>query len=210
MATVLKAEQRSSLRKSETKGLRLRGQVPAIVYGSKMESKPVSIDGIEFLKTIRENGRNAIISLDVAGDTSHQVIVNDMQLDSLKGDIIHADFFEVDMQSEMDADVPVHLVGEPIGASDGGIVQHTVHQLSVRALPADIPEAIEINIENLAIGDSIQVRDLPKAGQYEVNNEPEEVIVSILPAPLNNEPDEQQAQEEGTEKEEAEEGKTNE
>lgn len=198
MSVVLNAQNRSDLKKSETKRLRFNGQVPAIVYGKKMESQPVSVDSIELLKTIRDNGRNAIISLSVdGGGKRHQVIVNDLQMDSLKGDITHADFFEVDMQSEMDADVPVHLEGEAVGTQDGGIVQHSLYQLSVRALPTEIPEAIEVNIESLAIGDSIQVRDLSEGKKYEINNEPEEVVVSILPPALNNEPDEQQEQEEG-------------
>ncbi len=191
MGTMLKASSRDDLRGSSLRSLRKEGNVPAIVYGKDLPSKPVFVDEVDFIKTVKTTGKNGIIFL-ATDEGTHQVIANDVQMDSLKGDIIHVDFFKVDMKSEMDANVPLQLVGEAAGLKDGGIIQQTLHEISVRSLPNDIPEAIEVDISHLMIGDSLQVRDLPKSDKYEINNEPEEGIMSILPPVLNNEPDEQQ------------------
>ncbi len=191
MATMLKATSRDDLRGSTLRKLRNQGNVPAVVYGRDLPNKTVAINELDFLKTIKEAGKNGIISLTTEAE-SYEVITHDIQRDKLKGDLIHVDFYKVDMKSEMDANVPVHLVGEALGVKDGGIIQQTLYEISVRSLPAEIPEAIEIDISQMMIGDSLQVRDIKVSGNYQINNEPEEGIMSILAPALSNEPDEQQ------------------
>ncbi|OIJ17548.1 50S ribosomal protein L25/general stress protein Ctc [Anaerobacillus alkalilacustris] len=191
MGTMLKASNRDELKGSELRALRKEGNVPAVVYGKGLPSEVIFVNGIDFLKTIKVTGKNGIIFLATDSGT-HEVIANDIQVDDLKGDLIHVDFYKVNMKEKMDANVPVHLVGEAAGIADGGIIQQTLYEVSVRSLPADIPEAIEVDITHMMIGDSLQVRDLPVSNKYEINNEPEEGIMSILAPTLANEPDEQQ------------------
>jgi large subunit ribosomal protein L25 len=191
MATMLKASNRNELRGSAVKQLRNEGNVPAVVYGKKLASKAVSVSAIEFLKTLKVTGKNGIITL-ATDEGMFEVITHDVQKDPLKGELIHIDFYKVDMKKEMDANVAIHLIGEAQGEKDGGIVQQVLHELSVRTLPTNIPEAIEVDISEMLIGDTLQVADLPKSSEYEINNEPEEGVMSILPPTLNNEPDEQQ------------------
>lgn len=200
MATMLKASNRNETRGSAVKQLRNEGNVPAVVYGKNLASKAISVSAIEFLKTLKITGKNGIITL-ATDDGMFEVIAHDVQKEPLKGGLIHIDFYKVDMKKEMDANVAIHLIGEAQGAKDGGIVQQSLHELSVRTLPTNIPEAIEVDISEMLIGDSLQVADLPKSSEYEINNEPEEGIMSILAPSLNNEPDEQQ---EEADKEEAE------
>jgi large subunit ribosomal protein L25 len=194
MSTMLKANSRGDLKGSTLRKLRNQGSVPAVVYGKDLPSKSVSIDEIEFLKTLKVAGKNGIISLTTDGET-YDVITHDIQKEKLKGNIIHIDFYKVDMSAKMDANVAIHLVGDAMGVKDGGIIQQTLYEVSVRSLPADIPESIEIDISDMRIGDSLQVRDLPNFDKYEINNEPEEGIMTILPPALMNEPDEQQEME---------------
>lgn len=194
MGTMLKANSRDDLKGSSLRKLRNQGSVPAVVYGKDLASKAISIDEIEFLKTLKVTGKNGIISLAADGET-YDVITHDIQKEKLKGNIIHIDFYKVDMASKMDANVAIHLVGEAVGVKDGGVIQQTLYEVSVRSLPGDIPESIEIDISDMMVGDSLQVRDLPKFDKYEINNEPEEGIMSILPPTLGNEPDEQQEME---------------
>ncbi len=189
--STLKARNREDLRGSTLRKLRNEGDIPAVIYGGGMSNKAVAVESTEFIKTLRQSGVNGIISLETP-DGKFEVMTHDMQVDPLKGNVLHVDFFKVDLTSKMDVDVPVHLTGECLGVKDGGIVQQPLYELSVRSLPGDIPETIEVNISDLMIGDSLQVRDLTTTGKYEINNEPEEVIVSILAPSLNNEPDEQQ------------------
>ncbi|WP_096203249.1 50S ribosomal protein L25/general stress protein Ctc [Bacillus sp. FJAT-45350] len=192
MTATLQAKRRPDMKNSTTREFRLNGQVPAILYGKKTESKPIAVDSIEFLKTIRENGRNGIISLSVDSDNErHQVIVNEWQTDPLKGEFLHIDFFEVDMKSEMDAEVPVRLDGDAPGAKDGGIVSQLMHSISVRCLPTDIPEEVVVDISNLNIGDSIQIRDMVNTQKVDITNDPEETIVTVLVASAEKEPEQQ-------------------
>ncbi|MFC0472883.1 50S ribosomal protein L25 [Halalkalibacter kiskunsagensis] len=121
MATVLKANPRDDLRGSATRKIRKQGHVPAILYGNKIDSQPVSIESVDLLKTVREVGKNGLFSLDVAGKKKHQVMIHDIQIDPLKNEYTHIDFFEVDMTSEIDANVPVQLTGEAPGEKEGGM-----------------------------------------------------------------------------------------
>ncbi|MFP3489515.1 50S ribosomal protein L25/general stress protein Ctc, partial [Staphylococcus sp. SIMBA_130] len=83
MAVKLKAAKRESLKKSANKEIRLSGQVPAVVYGKNKESKNVAVDSIELLKTVRDEGRNAIISLDIENASSVDVMLHEYQMDPI-------------------------------------------------------------------------------------------------------------------------------
>ncbi|MDZ5782432.1 50S ribosomal protein L25/general stress protein Ctc [Marinococcus luteus] len=197
MATQLTAARRPETKQSVTKKLRREGTIPAVIYGKKTESQPISVDNVTFLKTIREAGKNGIIDLTIEGESKkHQVIVHDMQVDSIKDYFIHVDFFEVDMTSEMEADVAVHLEGEAPGEKDGGVVSHMMFNITVSALPAEIPDSISVDISTLNVGDSIQVADLPEGLNYTITSEPEETIVTVLvPEEEPEEPGEEEAAE---------------
>lgn len=180
MAIKLKAEKRDDLRTSVTKSIRERGFIPSVIYGQSKEPSTVAVEGVELLKTIRDEGRNAILTLDVEGD-SVDVMLHEYQTDPVKGEVTHIDFYVVNLTEEMDVYVTVNLVGEAIGSKDGGIVQQPSYELQVRAMPRDIPEEIEVDISELEIGDSISVSDLPVSDKYEFLDDPDATIVSVLP-----------------------------
>ncbi|GAE31747.1 50S ribosomal protein L25/general stress protein Ctc [Halalkalibacter hemicellulosilyticus] len=195
MATVLQANPREDLRGSATRKIRKKGYVPAVIYGSKTESQPVSVEGVDLLKTIRDVGKNGLFSLDIEGKSKHQVMVHDIQVDPLKNEYLHIDFFEVDMQSEIVAEVSVRLEGEAPGEKEGGVVSHLLYDISVKCLPADIPEEIVVDVSNLAIGDSIQVADIRSSLKAEVVNEDEETIVTVQAPAAEVEPEGTEAEE---------------
>jgi large subunit ribosomal protein L25 len=181
MSATLKANTRSEFQKSDLHRLRADGNIPAVIYGGKMENKAVYIDSIEFIKTIREVGRNGIISLDLEG-TKTDVMLSDYQQDSLKGDILHADFLAVDMKAERNATVRIDIVGDAAGVKDGGVMQQAVHELSVTATPANIPQAIELDVTNLQVSGNLTVGDLKNTGSnYTINDDDSLVLVTILP-----------------------------
>lgn len=175
----MKADQRDDLAKSNTKKIRQAGSVPAIVYGNNKEPRTVSVNSMELLKTVRDEGKNAIISLEVDGD-SVDVMLHDYQIEPLKDELVHADFYVVNMSQEMDVQVPIHLGGEAQGAKDGGVLQQPLHELSLRAKPANIPEEIKVDVANLEIGDSITVADLKEGRDYEILEDEATTIVTIL------------------------------
>lgn len=203
MVAILEAKERTDLKSSSTRRIREEGNIPAVINGDN-NSKPIFINSIEFLKTIRETGRNGIIQL-VVNNEKHSVMLNEIQKDPLKGEYVHADFLIVNMNTKVDVDVNIHLVGDAIGVKDGGVIQQSMHQLSITALPTNIPQSIDIDVSDLAVGQTILVDDVSTGGKYEINHEQSEVIASVLPPRVEEEIDSGEEQEEGTP--EAEEGR---
>ncbi|MCW4683255.1 50S ribosomal protein L25/general stress protein Ctc [Bacillus pumilus] len=187
MAT-LKANKRTDFKRSTLQKIRHSGHVPGVIYGKNTESMAVSLDSIDLLKTLRDEGKNTIITLDVNGETK-SVMVTELQTDPLKNELVHADFQVVDLQREIEADVPVQLIGESKGVKDGGVLQQPLFELSITAKPKDIPQHIEADITNLEVNDVLTVADLSVQSSYQVNNDPEEVVASILPPQQSEVPD---------------------
>ncbi|QPA31000.1 50S ribosomal protein L25/general stress protein Ctc [Thermaerobacillus caldiproteolyticus] len=177
---VLEAKERTKKTHSAIRNIRLQGNIPGVLYGKNVKNKAIFVNAADFIKTIREVGRNGLVTMTVNGE-NHSVLLRDIQKDPIRNEIIHVDFQAVDMSTEVDIDVNVHLVGEAAGVKDGGVLQQTLHQLSIRALPANIPSSIDIDISHLQVGETITVGDIDTNGKYEINHEPTEVIATILP-----------------------------
>ncbi len=180
MAVKLKSTNREDLTKSATKQVRNSGRVPAVVYGQAKEPKAISVDSIELVKTVRDEGRNAIISLDIENSEAVDVMLHDYQIDPIKDELIHADFYVVNMSEDMDVEVALRLEGEAQGSKDGGVVQQPLYVLQVRAKPNSIPEEITVDISSLEIGESLTVADLPTSGSYEILDEQDTTVATIL------------------------------
>lgn len=181
MAVKLKAKQREDLRSSVTKALRQSGQIPAIVYGKDKESTPISVNSLDLIRTVREEGQNAIISLDIENGKTVDVMLYDYQMHPIKDEVTHADFYIVDLTEEMDVEVAIRLEGEAEGAREGGILQQPLFELQVRATPRAIPEEIVIDVSALEIGDTITVADIEIDGDYTILDEPDTAIATVLP-----------------------------
>lgn len=181
MAIILKAKQRNDLTRSAITQLRKDGFIPAVVYGKEKAPVTIAVDNMELLKTVRDEGRNAIISLDVEDGKKVDVMLHEYQTDVVKGNVIHIDFYVVDMSEEMDVAVAINVVGDPVGSKDGGVFQQPLYELQVRAKPRDIPEEIEIDVSSLGIGDSISVSDLPTSDKYEFIDDVDTTVAVVLP-----------------------------
>ncbi|WHX25519.1 50S ribosomal protein L25/general stress protein Ctc [Virgibacillus halodenitrificans] len=181
MAVKLKATKREDLTKSTTKQIRNEGRVPAVIYGKAKDAQSISVDSVELVKTVRDEGRNAIISLNIENDKPVDVMLHEYQIDPLRDELVHADFYIVNMSEDMDVEVPLRLDGEAQGSKDGGVLQQPLYELQVRAKPGDIPEEIVVDISELAIGDTIAIADLPKASNYEFLEDEDTTIATVLP-----------------------------
>ncbi|WP_053025368.1 50S ribosomal protein L25/general stress protein Ctc [Staphylococcus haemolyticus] len=166
--------------RSDLKKLRNTGKVPAVVYGYGTKNTSVKVDEVEFIKVIREVGRNGVIDLGV-GSKSIKVMMSDYQFDPLKNQITHIDFLAINMTEERTVDVPVHLVGEAAGAKEGGVVEQPLFDLQVTATPENIPESIEVDITELEVNDSYSVSDIKVSGDFTIENDPEESVVTVVP-----------------------------
>lgn len=188
MAIELLAQKRDTSHRSTLHGLRKGGQIPAVIYGSGMESEPVTVDEGQFMQVIRKQGLNHIITLKVDG-SQYDVLIKDIQQEPLKGKILHLDFNKVNMNKEIETIVHIVPEGEAAGMKEGGILQQTLRELTIRCLPTAIPDAVTVSIENLAIGDSVTVGDLQIPDGVTPQHEKDEVVLSITAPQLDPIPD---------------------
>lgn len=180
VSNVLKAMERTDFRKSALTKIRKSGHIPAIVYGSEMENRPIYLDGSQFLKTIKKVGKNGIITLDLDGKKK-DVILSDYQEDPITKEIIHLDFRAIDMDTEIQTTVRVDLVGEAAGVKDGGVLQQPLFEIAVTGKPRQIPSAIEVDISGLQVNETLTVGDIKGNYSFTIDHEDDETIASILP-----------------------------
>ena len=197
MAKLASNSRAEKSKQSELKELRNTGKVPAVVYGFETENTPLSVDENEFIKVIREVGRNGVIDLEIA-DGVTQVMVNEYQFDALKNQITHIDFIAINMQTEVTVEVQIELTGEAPGQKEGGVLEQPLFEVSVTAKPADIPETIEVDISELNVGDSIHVEDIRSKGNFVIENEDADALV-IVSAPSEEPEVDEDAEEQSVE-----------
>ena len=158
--TRLDAQIRDTSGKGAARSLRRTGKVPAVLYGRNEEVLSLQIDGYAFQSLVRSYGANALINLDVTGNGEETVIIKDLQHHPVNRNILHADFQRVSLDEKITTLVNIEIVGSAVGVRDGGILTLVRRQLNVSCLPLDMPESIQVNVNDLNIGQSIQVSDL--------------------------------------------------
>ena len=189
---VINAKPRDKLGKEHAKKLRREGRIPAVVYGAEISPLPLEVEDKSFHALLRSGlGENVIITLNIDDQENgdKKVLIREVQRDPVWGNILHIDFQQISLTKKLTINVPVQLVGTPIGVQqDGGILQHVLRELEVECLPTDIPEKIEVEVTNLKIGDSIHVRDL-KLEKVEILSDLQGSIVSVVPPTVFKEPE---------------------
>jgi large subunit ribosomal protein L25 len=139
-----------------------------------------------------------VIDLTVAGDQARPVLIKDWQVDPVRGEVIHIDFQEVDLTVEVQTSVAIALVGTPVGVRDGGVLDQTLREVEVSALPDALPEAIELDVSELEVGSSVAVGDLTPSAGVSIVSDPETVVASVVVPTVEAEPAEgEEAVEEG-------------
>lgn len=204
--TKLSAESRADVGTSAAKRLRRAGKIPAVLYGEG-GSEPITLDEREFRHAVRGHGGTSVVQLTLGDDKAVTAVVREVQREPTRDGIRHVDLQKVGMKDKINATVPVRLVGESPGDKMGGVLQHTAWELEIKAVISAIPEAIEVDISTLEIGDSIHVGDLAVQEGVEIMTSPESIIVSILTPSIQLEEvvEEEVVEEEGVEIEGAEE-----
>ncbi|MFJ7700751.1 50S ribosomal protein L25/general stress protein Ctc [Lysinibacillus fusiformis] len=188
MSTVLSVTKRETGHRSTLTQLRKGGAIPAVIYGYKLDSTPISISAKEFKKSIQKNGQNSVFSLELEGKKVN-VVVSEVQQCSLKDEVNHVDFLAINMAEELEADVPIRLVGQSVGVSEGGILMQPNLELKVKVKPAELPDYIEVDISSLKVGESLTVADIRNQTPVEVISEDDYLLVTIV-APVSAEQEE--------------------
>jgi large subunit ribosomal protein L25 len=155
---VLTTEPRSDRGSRPAGRLRRSGKVPAVVYGLGADTLEVAVPARE-LNHILSHGANTLITLKLDGDDA-LTLARQVQRHPTRGELLHVDFIRVRTDVAVAAEVPLHLEGEPQGVKSGGVLEQLVFQLSIEAMPQNIPQAITATIEHLEIGDQLRLNEI--------------------------------------------------
>jgi large subunit ribosomal protein L25 len=156
-------------------------RIPAVLYGPGRESVSISVDRHDFeLLMAHHSAGSTIVELAVEGEKKPvNAMIRELQTSPIKGHIVHVDFFEVQMNKPVHAVVALRFVNDPAGVKAGGILTTNFHEVNVEAKPADLPEAIDVDVANLEVGDSLHVADIVAPHGVAILDDPEEVLASV-------------------------------
>jgi large subunit ribosomal protein L25 len=175
----LQARERQERGKNAARRLRASGMIPAVLYGDgDGRSKPLSVPGKIVDYTLHHFGDNALYDIDLGAGTSTARIV-DVQRNPVTGRLIHVDFAPVNMQELIEVTVPLHVVGESPGASEGGVLQQVAYEVQVESLPGDIPQELIIDVSALGMGENLTVGDVTLPENVTLISDPEEIAVTV-------------------------------
>lgn len=165
----------------KVKKLRKEGLVPAHIFGHKIETIHAQVNSHDFRKVYEKAGETGVIDLSI-DSKSHPVLVRSLQIHPVTDEILHIDFYQVNLLEKVKVHVPLEIVGEaPAVEKKIGLLLTPVTEVEVEALPTDLPESIQVDVSNLhAIDDAIKVADLKiDRAKVEVLAEPELVVAQI-------------------------------
>ena len=201
---VLNVQSRVTERKSDLSTGRKQGVIPAIYYTVGKDPVSLNINERELMAIIASG--NVIINMKLNESESQKIIIKDVQIHPVTDKIVHVDLMGIRMDKEIEISIPIHFEGVPEGVKLGGLQQSILRELTLKGLPADIPEVINLEIARLDIGDSIHVNEItiPKVT---ILTESELAIVSVVTPKIVEEVVEEELEgEEAVEGEEAAEG----
>ncbi|HKL12801.1 MAG TPA: 50S ribosomal protein L25/general stress protein Ctc [Halanaerobiales bacterium] len=186
-------EKREKTGKGVARKLRKEGLIPGVVYGRNREPQALTVDPDDLKGKLYSN---AIIDLSIDGE-EETVMIKDFQKDVIKEDIIHVDFQHIAMDETISITVPIKLVGDAPGVREGGVLQQLMREVDIEVLPTDIPDEVELDINELTLSDSLEVSDLEVPEEVTILNSPEDVIVTIVaPSEEIEEEEEEELEEE--------------
>jgi len=174
--------------------LRLEGYIPAVLYGKKVKSTPLSLSYKEFDSAYNEAGENTLVSINIkdAGKADvpaeNAVLIRDPAIDPLSRKFIHVDFYQVPMDEEIDISIPLVFENEaPAVKSEGAVLVRNMYEIEVSALPKDLPHEISIDLSRLAhIDDAILIKDIAVSPGVKIKAE-ESLVVAYVTAPEEEE-----------------------
>jgi large subunit ribosomal protein L25 len=171
-AVALNAQSRSELKRSRVKKLRDNGVLPGVLYGGSEDPKAVSICATEFTKLMKHSASENIL-VDLAVDGGNLLaMVQEVQHHPLSGNALHVDFREVRADQPIIATVPIEPRGEAYGVkNEGGLLEHVLFSIKVKALPKDLPEVIDVDVTEMRSGQTMHLGEIPLPENLEVIGE---------------------------------------
>jgi large subunit ribosomal protein L25 len=193
----LKVQPREVFGSRATRRLRREGLVPGVVYGQGGEARPFQVADHE-LRTLLGEGQT-LLDLELDGSKSVPVVIKEQQHHPVRGNVMHMDCLEVRLDEEIQSEVPIELEGtdQAPGVMEGGVLEHVTREITVEALPTEIPERLTADVSEMVIGDTLQLSVLtPPPGVKFMIEDPEEVTIATLSPPRIEEEPEPELEEE--------------
>jgi large subunit ribosomal protein L25 len=178
----IEAQTRADTGKGAARALRRTGRVPAVIYGHGRPSETVTVETLALTKMLGTiSAATAIVDVTVDGRAPVKALIREIQRDPLRPvNILHLDLYEVKADEQVKVSIPVRLVGVPDGVRNfGGVLDQVLYSLEVEVLPADIPDHIDLDVTNLAIGHSLFVREVEVA-KARILNSPDSPVCSVV------------------------------
>ena len=161
--TTLNAQKRDDKGKGAARKLRQQGRVPAVLYGRELDSVHLSVDAHEVEHLFHSiSVDNTIVKLAVDGDSEpYETLILEIQTHPWRASLLHIDFLRIQKGVAVDVDVPLRLLGVPLGVkSEGGVLEQVIHDIPVRCIPSKIPAAIEVDVSELNLNEALHVSDI--------------------------------------------------
>ena len=178
---IIVVAQRERVGKAETKKLRKQGLIPATIYGLGEAPVSIAISPKTVARIIAsDTGLNSLVYLQREGtDIKRHVIIKDLQRDPVTGRLSHVDFMRVDPTHKVRVHVPIVLKGTPVGVKEGGLLDFVHRSIEVECLPGFIPGHIDVNVDNLAVGDSVRLDQIKLDAHVTLLGDAHNVVCSV-------------------------------
>ncbi len=163
--------------------LRNSGFVPGVVYGKGVKNVDVSVGEAPLRKAFKEVGESTLLELEVEGDKTRHVLINEVQVDPIKGEPVHVDFLEVRLDQKIKAEVPLLFIGESPAVKElGGVLVKNIQHVEVEAFPQDLPHNIEIDISAIKTFENhIKISDIKINPKVKILSDISSIAASVVP-----------------------------
>ena len=182
MEAILTASVREETGKGTAHKLRSAGQLPAVLYGK--DNLVITLNTREVQKFLAAYGTSQLAQVNLVKGkkfSKRPVLIKEVQVDPVKGDLLHVDLYEVSMDTKVTVSVPIVLVGQEERQNDGALVDQLLYEVEVSCLPTEIPKRIEVDVSKLAMHQSIAVKDITPPKDVEFVTAFDEVVVTAIP-----------------------------
>lgn len=186
----LEVEPREGLGSADARRLRARGFVPGVIYGKGDEAQPFAVAERELRRALTgDHGTHAILDVVIGSTKTRHAVLKDFHQHPTRARLLHIDLHEVRLDEAIQAAVVVELVGEAVGVTMGGVLTQVGREVTVEALPMEIPDRLEIDISTLEIGENVRVADLTAPEGVTILDDPETMIAGVAQPRVEEEPE---------------------
>ena len=168
--------------KNAARRVRVRGRIPAVVYGAAQPAVAIEVDPKQILKILHsESGHNSIFDLEINGSIAKaKAMIVDWQYEPIKGSLMHIDLKRIALDKAIRVEVPIQLIGIANGVKNqGGILDQVLRELEIECLPGDIPGHIDADVTNMSFGDVLRVSDLPHSDKLKFLTDEDTTVAHV-------------------------------